>query len=79
VTFCEVLDRLCVPDYHHLDRFPTDFMFQLSKEEHESLRRYFGTLKRGEHSPHFIIYPQADGKGLTRACKIPPYEKNMRI
>ncbi len=26
----------------------------------------------------FIIYPQADGKGLTRACKILPYEKNMR-
>ena len=32
----------------NIDRFPTDFMFQLSKEEHESLRRQFGTLKRGK-------------------------------
>jgi phage regulator Rha-like protein len=36
----------------NMDRFPTDFMFQLSKEEHESLRRHFGTLKRGEHSKY---------------------------
>ena len=34
------------------DRFPTDFMFQLSKEEYDSLRRHFGTLKRGEHSKY---------------------------
>jgi len=36
----------------NIDRFPTDFMFQLSKEEHESLRRQFGTLKRGKHSKY---------------------------
>ncbi|MBI4691807.1 MAG: ORF6N domain-containing protein [Nitrospirae bacterium] len=44
----------------NLDRFPTDFMIQLSKEEYESLRRHFGTLKRGEHSkylPTFTILP----------------------
>ncbi len=34
------------------DRFPTDFMFELSKQEYESLRRHFGTLKRGEHSKY---------------------------
>ena len=34
------------------DRFPGDFMFELSKEEHVSLRRQFGTLKRGEHSKY---------------------------
>ncbi len=28
------------------------FMLQLSKKEHESLRRHFGTLKRGEHSKY---------------------------
>ena len=33
-------------------RFPADFMFELSKEEHDSLRRQFGTLKRGEHSKY---------------------------
>ena len=31
----------------NLDRFPADFMFQLSAEEYESLRFQFGTLKRG--------------------------------
>jgi hypothetical protein len=33
-------------------RFPPDFMFELSKEEYESLRSQFGTLKRGEHSKY---------------------------
>jgi hypothetical protein len=34
------------------DRFPEDFMFQLTKEEYDSLRSQFGTLKRGEHSKY---------------------------
>lgn len=35
----------------NIDRFPEDFMFQLSKEENESLRSQIVTLKkkRGEH------------------------------
>lgn len=36
----------------NIDRFPADFMFQLLKEEYKSLRRHFGTLKRGEHSKY---------------------------
>ncbi len=36
----------------NIDRFPADFMIQLSKEEYESLRCHFGTLKRGEHSKY---------------------------
>ncbi len=36
----------------NIDRFPSDFMIQLSKEEYDSLRRHFGTLKRGEHSKY---------------------------
>ena len=33
------------------ERFPDDFMFQLSEEEYESLRSQFATLKigRGKH------------------------------
>jgi hypothetical protein len=30
----------------HINRFPEDFMFQLTKEEYRSLRSQFGTLKR---------------------------------
>ncbi len=36
----------------NIDRFPSDFMFQLTKEEHDSLRCHFGTLKRGAHSKY---------------------------
>ena len=36
----------------NIDRFPTDFMFQLSKDDYGSLRCHFGTLKRGEHSKY---------------------------
>jgi cell division protein FtsL len=31
------------------DRFPEDFMFELTQEEYNSLRSQFGTLKRGTH------------------------------
>src|SRR5262245_54087193 len=34
------------------DRFPADFMFELSKDEYNALRSQFGTLKRGEHSKY---------------------------
>jgi hypothetical protein len=33
----------------NIDRFPDDFMFELTKEENSSLRSQTGTLKRGEH------------------------------
>lgn len=36
----------------HITRFPQDFMFELTKEEYDSLRYQFGTLKRGEHSKY---------------------------
>ena len=34
------------------DRFPADFLLELSQEEHRALRRQFGTLKRGEHAKY---------------------------
>lgn len=36
----------------NLDRFPEEFMFQLTKDEYNSLRYQFGTLKRGQHSKY---------------------------
>jgi phage regulator Rha-like protein len=36
----------------NMDRFPEDFMIQLTKEEYASLRSHFGTLKRGAHSKY---------------------------
>jgi len=36
----------------NMDRFPKDFMFELTKEEHDALRYHFGTLKRGAHAKY---------------------------
>ena len=36
----------------NLDRFPNDFMFQLTPEEYKSLRFQFGILKKGQHSKY---------------------------
>jgi len=36
----------------NMQRFPPDFMFELSQDEQTSLRRQIGTLKRGEHSKY---------------------------
>ncbi len=42
----------------NINRFPESFMFELSQEEHQSLRSQFATLKRGRHSkyPPYRIY-----------------------
>src|ERR1051325_11245454 len=36
----------------NLNRFPEDFMFELSSKEYNSLRSQIGTLKRGHHSKY---------------------------
>ena len=36
----------------NLPRFPSDFMFELTREEYNSLRSQFGTLNRGAHSKY---------------------------
>lgn len=41
----------------NIDRFPESFMFELTTEEHASLRSQFATLKKGRHSkyPPFVF------------------------
>jgi hypothetical protein len=39
----------------NLNRFPADFMFQLTREEYDSLRFQFGTLKRGQHAKYLPL------------------------
>jgi hypothetical protein len=34
----------------NIDRFPNDFMFQLTAEEYKSLRFHFGIFEKGRHS-----------------------------
>ncbi len=40
----------------NIERFPEDFIFQLSKDEYDSLRFQFGIIKKGQHSKYL---PQA--------------------
>jgi hypothetical protein len=39
----------------HIHGFPSDFMFELSKDEYDSLRYQFGTLKRGQHTKYLPL------------------------
>ena len=39
----------------NIERFPEDFMFELTSKEWSNLRYQFGTLKRGEH-PKYLPY-----------------------
>ena len=41
----------------NINRFPESFMFELTSEEHKTLRSQFATLKRGRHSkyPPFVF------------------------
>lgn len=36
----------------NIERFPIDFMFELTRDEYDSLRSHFGTLKRGVHTKY---------------------------
>lgn len=36
----------------NIERFPDDFMFQLTKNEADSLSFQIGTLKRGQHAKY---------------------------
>lgn len=36
----------------NIARFPDDFMFQLTKDEYDSLRFQIGSLKKGQHSKY---------------------------
>jgi len=44
----------------NIDRFPADFMFQLSKDEFEILRRHFGTSSQwgGRRTPPYAFTEQ---------------------
>ncbi len=39
----------------NINRFPSNFMFELTKAEYDSLRSQFGALKRGQH-PKYLPY-----------------------
>ncbi|MFA6292301.1 MAG: ORF6N domain-containing protein [Victivallales bacterium] len=36
----------------NIERFPKDFMFELTSDEYDSLRCQIGTLKKGEYAKY---------------------------
>lgn len=48
----------------NIDRFPPDFMFELTREEYGGLRHHFGTLKRGQHSKYLPMAFTEEGVAM---------------
>jgi len=54
----------------NLDRFPADFMFQLTAEEAEALRFQFGTLKRGQHFKYLPFVFTQEGVAMLSSVSL---------
>ena len=63
----------------NLDRFPADFMFQLTMEEHDSLRFQFGTLKRGQHSKYLPFVFTQEGVAMLSGVLHSPRAAQVNI
>src|SRR5947207_14161366 len=56
----------------NLDRFPADFMFQLTANEAQALRFQFGTLKRGQHYKYLpFVFTQEGVAMLSSVLRSP--------
>jgi phage regulator Rha-like protein len=61
----------------NINRFPDDFMFELSKKEYQSLRSQNVTLKRGQHSKYlpFVFTEQ----GVAMLSSVLKSEKAVQV
>ena len=64
----------------NINRFPSDFMFQLTKEEYDSLRSQIVTLKkgRGQHSK-YLPYVFTDQNDIKTKRQAPPPSASSTI
>jgi hypothetical protein len=60
----------------NIDRFPFDFMFELSKKECQSLRSQNVTLKRGQHSKYL---PFVFTQGVAMLSSVLKSEKAVHV
>ena len=63
----------------NLDRFPADFIFQLTPEEHDSLRFQFGTLKRGQHSKYLPFVFTQEGVAMLSGVLRSPRAAHVNV
>ena len=56
----------------NLERFPPDFMFQLTSDEAEALRFQFGSLKRSQHFKYLPqVFTQEGVAMMSRVLRSP--------
>ena len=63
----------------NLDRFPPDFMFQLTGDEAEALRYQFGTLKRGQHFKYLPFAFTQEGVAMLSSVLRSPRAVQVNI
>lgn len=63
----------------NLDRFPADFMFQLTVDEAEALRFQFGTLKRGQHYKYLPFAFTQEGVAMLSSVLRSPRAAQVNI
>jgi len=63
----------------NLDRFPADFMFQLTADEAEALRFQFGSLKRGEHFKYLPFAFTQEGVAMLSSVLRSPRAVQVNI
>ncbi|WP_309608092.1 ORF6N domain-containing protein [Flavobacterium sp.] len=63
----------------NIERFPEDFMFELTKIENEILRSQIGTLKQGAHSKYFPIVFTEQGIAMLSSVLNSPLAIKVNI
>jgi len=63
----------------NLERFPEDFMFELTKSEYEILRSQFGTFKQGEHSKYMPMVFTEQGVAMLSSVLNSPAAIKVNI
>jgi hypothetical protein len=61
----------------NIERFPEDFMFQLSRHEYTSLRSQIVTLKQGEHSK-YLPYAYTE-QGIAMLSSVLRSERAIKV
>ena len=61
------------------DRFPADFMLQLTVDEAEALRFQFGTLKRGQHYKYLPLVFTQEGVAMLSSVLRSPRAAQVNI
>jgi hypothetical protein len=59
----------------NLDRFPKDFMFQITREEFEALRFHYAISNRGAR--RYLPYAKADFPHDSPEAFLPPFPSSM--